>query len=418
MILVPFISTSNLEEGMVLADHLSTPGGKRILSKGSVLSEKYISMMKVWGIAFADVEGADQGEAGDSSLCLEDVKGQCESVVRSYFPPSLDFDPHREMFSMCCQRCGRILATGDDKLLEEITRHNSPGAMPSRFDLGGDRPRLSEMVGRDVPLCSLPDIYFKIMDVIQSPISSASSIAKVVSTDPNLSLRLLRLVNSAFYGFPVPIRSISRAIAIIGIRELSSLALAVSTMNAFSYIPSDYVDMKSFWRHSIACGVISRVLAAHRKIHREETFFLAGLLHDIGRALLYINLPSWMGHALGVSRFFKLPLLEVERRLLGFDHGQVTFRLLERWNIPEPILGLASWHHDPFKHEKPEEAVLIWLADWMANAVKIGSSGTYFLPPMDDDLWQMVGMEAETLRSVFLQSERQIGEILRIFLMS
>lgn len=413
-----FISTSNLKEGMVLADHLSTPGGKMILSKGSVLTEKNIAMMKVWGIAFADVDGSDQGDSEDRGIFSDDLKGQCESIVRSYFPPTIGFEPQGEMFSLCCQRCGWILSSKDGRGLEELTRHNSPRSIPSRSTIEGDRPKLNDMVGKDVPLCSLPDIYFKIMEVIKSPISSAASIAKVVSTDPNLSLRLLRLVNSAFYGFPVPIRSISRAIAIVGIRELSSLALAVSTMNAFSYIPSDYVEMRSFWRHSITCGVIARVLAVHRKIHRDESFFLAGLLHDIGRALLYINAPSWMAHALGVSRFFHLPLLEVERRLLGFDHGQVTFRLLNSWNIPEPILGLASWHHAPEKHDKPEEAALIWLADWMANAMKIGSSGTYFLPPMDGELWKAVGMEAETLRSVFVQSERQINEILRIFLMS
>lgn len=416
---MPLLGTSDLKAGMVLADHLATPGGRKILSKGSVLSDKNISMMKVWGIAYADVEGSGEDSSSDiGGNQGEDIKGECESVVRSYFPLSLDIEPHGEMFNLCCERCGRLIVSGDRGAIDEITGHNSPESMPSRFDLKEDRPVLRDIVGEDVALSSLPDVYFKIMDVIKSPVSSAASIAKVVSTDPNLSLRLLRLVNSAFYGFPVPIRSISRAIAIVGIRELSSLALAASTMSAFSHIPSEYVDMRSFWRHSIACGVISRVLASHRKIHRDETFFLAGLLHDIGRALLYIKLPSWMGHALGVSRFFRLPLLEVEKRLLGFDHGQATFRLLSQWNIPEPILGLASWHHEPEKHDKPEEAALIWLADWMANGMKVGSSGTYFLPPAREEIWQIVGLEPETLRSVFIQSERQMNEILRIFLMS
>ena len=411
------VGTSDLKAGMVLSDHLMTPGGKRILSKGSVLTDKNISMMKVWGIAYADVEGSEEDRSTNLDGSQTDLRGEWESIVRSYFPQPLE-GLQGELFGLCCQRYGRLFAVEDRRSMEEIARHNSPQTMPSRLGLEEDRPRLSEMVGKEVALTSLPDVYFKIMDVIKSPISSAASIAKVVSTDPNLSLRLLRLVNSAFYGFPVPIRSISRAIAIVGIRELSSLALAVSTMNAFSHIPSEYVDMRSFWRHSIACGVISRVLASHRKIHRDETFFLAGLLHDIGRALMYIKLPSWMAHGLGVSRFFRLPLLEVEKRLLGFDHGQVTFKLLSQWNIPEPILGLASWHHEPEKHDRPDEAALIWLADWMANAMKVGSSETYFLPPAKDDLWKMTGLEVETLGSVFLQSERQINEILRIFLMA
>lgn len=409
------VSTSRLSEGMILADDLSTPAGRKILGRGTSLSEKHISMMKVWGIAFADVEGLDQEELLSQERSLMETMDRSDSIVRSFFPSHQDGGPCSEIFHLCRERCARLIEEEDSDGLSDMTDHRRPEELPSREGLPVDKPRLSEIIGGDVPLGSLPDIYFKIREVIQSPVSSATSIARVVGTDPNLSLRLLRLVNSAFYGFPTPIRSISRAVAIVGIKELSSLALAVSTMNAFDHIPSSYVDMRSFWKHSVTCGVLARIFASRRKIRRDDHFFLAGLLHDVGRAILYVRFPSHMSHGLGVSRFFRLPLTEVERRLVGFDHGQVTFRLLESWRIPEPILGMASWHHEPLSSENPDETSLLWIADWMANAMKIGSSGTFYLPPLDEELWELTGIHKEELRSVFDQAERQIEEILRIF---
>ncbi|PIE54386.1 MAG: phosphohydrolase [Dethiosulfovibrio peptidovorans] len=410
------VSTSHLAEGMILADNLMTPSGRLILSKGVSLTGKHISMMKVWGISFADVEGVDQEDIRRREQAVQETMDQSDLLLRSFFPSLSDEGPTSELFDLCRRRCARLIDKGENEMIEEMADDRRPETIPFRSDLPTERPRLSELVSEEIPLASLSDIHFKIREVVQSPVSSAASIARVVSTDPNLSLRLLRLVNSAFYAFPTPIRSIPRAIAIVGVRELSSLALAVSTMNVFTEIPSEYADMKSFWKHAVACGVLARILAVQKKIRRDEQYFLAGLLHDIGRAVLYIQEPRWMAHALGLSRYLRLPLLEVERRLLGFDHAVVTHRLLSAWKIPEPILGLASWHHEPERAEYPEAASLIWLADWIANAMKVGTSGAFFLPPLDDHRWELTGLHSEALRSVFGQAERQIQEVLRIFL--
>ncbi len=411
------VSTAHLSEGMVLADDLATPAGRLILRQGAVLTGKHISMMKVWGISFADVEGVDQEDLRRREQDALDTLKRSDLLIRSFFPSISDEGPAPELFDLCRRRCARLIDEGESDMVEEMSDVRSPDTMPFRSELPPERPRLDTLLSGDIPLASLPDIYFKIREVVQSPVSSAASIARVVGTDPNLSLRLLRLVNSAFYAFPTPIRSIPRAIAIVGVRELSSLALAASTMNVFTEIPSEYVDMKSFWKHAVACGVLARVLAVQKKIRRDEQYFLAGLLHDVGRAILYVQEPRWMAHALGLSRYLRLPLLEIERRLLGFDHAVVTRRLLSDWKIPEPILSLASCHHEPELAEQPENASLIWLADWMANAMKVGTSGAFFLPPLDDERWELTGLHSEELRSVFSQAERQIQEVFRIFFM-
>ena len=110
-------------------------------------------------------------------------------------------------------------------------------------------------------VCSLPASYQRVNDKVDDPKSSVADIAKTISMDQGLSARLLKLANSAFYGFPSRIETISSAVMIIGARELRDLALATAVISMFKDVPPALCDMKSFWRHSLACGLTSRLLA-------------------------------------------------------------------------------------------------------------------------------------------------------------
>ena len=128
----------------------------------------------------------------------------------------------------------------------------------------------SSLVGEDTQLASLPNIFMEITDVLSDPRSSAINIANVISKDPSLSAKLLKIVNSAFYNFPSRIDTISRAVMIIGSKQLSALALGTSIIRIFQDIPSDLVNMKSFWEHSLACGIGARMIASYKNIHNTE----------------------------------------------------------------------------------------------------------------------------------------------------
>ena len=151
---------------------------------------------------------------------------------------------------------------------------------------------LAALLEGDVGLASLPHIFTEINRVISDPRSSAIHVANVISKDPNLTTKLLRIVNSAFYGFPSKIDTISRAVTILGSKQLSTLALGTSVLEIFKDIPADLVDMKSFWEHSVACGAAARMIASYRNIVNTERLFVAGLLHDIGRLVTYKYLPQ------------------------------------------------------------------------------------------------------------------------------
>ena len=151
--------------------------------------------------------------------------------------------------------------------------------------------------------------------------SSAQAIGDVIGADPALSARLLRLANSPYYGIPSRVETISRAVTILGMKELYSLALTVSVISAFKDIPNQLVNMASFWRHSVTCGVIARTIAEIKGLSDRETLFVAGLLHYIGRLLLYQRAPA---HAMGVlacARRSGSLLFQAEKEVMGLDHA-------------------------------------------------------------------------------------------------
>lgn len=407
------VSVNNLREGMILEEDLSAPNGRFILGRGAALKESHIRMFKIWGVTGASVEGAEDGEIVLEQHLREEALRSAAAYLDSYFPPSEGEAQAPSGIRSFCTR----------KFAGEISSGKTPDPLPAIRQLPrppdghfGRTFSAYDLAKNEVRLVSFPDIYFKIQEVINSPISSATSIAKVVGKDPSLTARLLRLVNSSFYGFPNPILSIPRAIAIIGSNELTALALAVSTMTVFRHVPSVYVDMKSLWKHSIACGVFSRLLAYSKRLRNEERFFLAGLLHDLGRIILYTKTPEEMTYALELSFFERIPLWRAEKRVFGFDHAAVGKVLLEEWNIPESIRKLCDFHHSPLEENAPEEAAFVHAADFIANGLRTGTSGSVYLSAIAPEIWDYLGLDEGDLESVLVQGERQIREIMHIFL--
>ena len=194
-------------------------------------------------------------------------------------------------------------------------------------------------------LVSLPHIFTEINRVISDPRSSAVHVADVISKDPNLTARLLRIVNSAFYGFPSKIDTISRAVTILGSKELSTLALGTSVLNIFNDIPADLVDMKSFWEHSVACGIAARMIGSYKNIANTERLFVAGLLHDIGRIIIYKYLPSEGREMLLYAQQTDCLLRSAEMEVLGFDHGQIGAMLMQKWKLPVILEQALGYHH-------------------------------------------------------------------------
>ncbi len=266
-----------------------------------------------------------------------------------------------------------------------------------------------------VELSSLPFIYIKINEAVNNPRSSIKDISEIISGDPGLTSRLLRLVNSAFYGFPSKIETVGRALLMVGTQQMRDLALATSVMSLFKGIPGHLVSMESLWRHSVACGIAARMLAAARQSEANvELFFTAGVIHDIGRLVIYKKIPETAQEMILRCRDSKEPLYLVEKEMLGFDHCDLGRMLAQSWNLPPSLEEVLACHHFPQEAKQyPVETGVVHIADYIAHAIQLGDSGEQYIPPLDEGVWEFVDIPASLLSSTSDQLRLEFEDVVQ-----
>jgi putative nucleotidyltransferase with HDIG domain len=276
-------------------------------------------------------------------------------------------------------------------------------------------PAAAELL-QDADIPTLPEIFYRVEAAINNPYSNLSDIASILVGDAGLTARVLKVANSSLFSFPAHIDTVSQAISVVGTQQLRELVLSTYVMRAFEGVPAGLVDMDGFWRHSIACGIAARVIAAYRREANIERFYLLGLLHDVGRLILYVQRAEAAAQALQLSREQRRHLVDVESETIGIDHAEVGAALLENWRLPESLQEPVRHHHRPAgAGQYPDEAAVIHFADILANALQFGSSGVCIVPEADVDAWTRVGLPVSQLANVIENMERQYKDAVEIF---
>ena len=251
------------------------------------------------------------------------------------------------------------------------------------------------LVGEVAGLVSPPDVCARVFELIQSPDATINQIGEVIARDPNLTARLLRLVNSSFYNFTRKIDTVSRAVTIIGVRDLYNIVIAVSAVNSFNRLPNNIVNMDTFWRHSLYCGLIARSLAKHRHVLHPERLFVAGLLHDIGSLVLYNKMPDVMRDLLLIADGDEEVLHTAETEEFGFSHADLGGLLLRSWQLPEILQEAVSHHHTPaMAGNAAMESAIVHVASVLANRSEIGAycEGQVRAETIDTAAWRILGL--------------------------
>ena len=210
--------------------------------------------------------------------------------------------------------------------------------------MGKDANELLERVD-DLP--PLPAVAAKVMGMAEDDRTSAMDMAQVLSTDQALTAKLIRISNSAYYGFARRISTVREAVVMLGFKQVRQVSVGASMMNTFKRNGvNDGFDLDLFWGHSIAVAVASEALAKKTLGAKPEDAFTAGILHDIGRLVLRQVMPEEFRHAVAIARSGELPLHEAELEVTGYAHDEIGQALGERWKFPGHLVDAVRCHHD------------------------------------------------------------------------
>jgi HD-like signal output (HDOD) protein len=220
-------------------------------------------------------------------------------------------------------------------------------------------------------LPSFPAIVSKLITIVNSPDSSADDAAKLIEKDPGLTSKMIRLANSAFYGIPRSISSVSSAVVILGFNTIRSLVLSASVMKMFAGSQKQGLDKERFWRHSIVTALAAKTIVRHFiniRMMDPESAFCAGILHDIGKLIFNEYMNNDYGEVRKFAETKKISLLEAESKLLGINHAEIGRILSDKWSLPLDLEYCLVYHHLPGNADKIMELVAtVHFADLLAH---------------------------------------------------
>jgi HD-like signal output (HDOD) protein len=268
-------------------------------------------------------------------------------------------------------------------------------------------------------LVTLPEVALRIAGMVDDPTSSATDIGREISLDAALTARLLRIANSPAFGQYGKIATISRAITVLGVRQVRDLTVGLTAIRTFDGIGNELVTMESFWRHSVLCAVAAGQIAGRRQRGRDDTPFVAGLLHDIGQLVLFSRAPELARTALlmSVDSAADRGLFLCEREVIGFDHAAVGLALAKNWAMPRSLQECIQFHHEPeLAQEYPLEVATVHIANSVAVLAEINSCDLGDAPAISAAALRAVNLDSEAVRDIVLQTQKSAAEVLPLLL--
>ena len=399
------IHVDRLKTNMVLSEDVRDMNTRFLLAKDLKIQSKHIRILKMWGITEVNVvtDEPDYEETTTKEIDPKLLERIEESTKYLFHHVDLEHPAMQELFRLSVLSKSRhdIYKTDKKKMVDIIEDSKEKLISDLRNNIAYQR----------IKLPGIPSSVFELNEVIANTSASADDIARVVSKSPSLTAILLQIVNSSVYAFPTKIDTISRAVTLIGTQEISGLALGISAISIFKDIPEDIIDMHLFLKHSLACAIISRVLCAYKNITQTEQLFVSGLLHDIGRLILYKYYPEQAKKILIRAESSKELLHQEEKKGIGCKHTDIGRDLLKKWKLPFSIENNVFYHHNPSSANNQTHATIIHFADIIAHSMEIGTSGERFVPNFDHKAFDSLGLSPSCFDSVIRLATHQFDAI-------
>lgn len=274
-----------------------------------------------------------------------------------------------------------------------------------------NKKAFEKLIGRMDKLPSLPSAVSLILNILNNPDSSAHELSDALRQDQSIASRVLRLVNSAFYGFPRRIDTLSLAITILGYTSIQNIILTTTIFNTFyKGPPGSGLDRKRFWQHALGCGAAAQVLEKKLGLGDGEEIFLAGLLHDIGKIILDTFLHDEYQEVIQLASEKNLLLVEAEQEVLGATHADFGFWLSENWNLPYNLTAAIAHHHNPPDSGKYFRIVsLVHAGDILTRILEVGHGGDDLVPVINCQAWTALCLKPKFIEALIPDFEQKLG---------
>ncbi|MCL2644774.1 MAG: HDOD domain-containing protein [Betaproteobacteria bacterium] len=263
---------------------------------------------------------------------------------------------------------------------------------------------------------ALPSVYYRVRDQLESPNSSITEVARLVETDPALTTGVLKLVNSAFYGFSREIESVERAIVVLGLRQTHELVLTVTVSSMFDGIRPQFMDMKRYWIGCMVTALTARELAYLTCSPASSRLFVIGLLADIGHLVMYQTVPELTITAQIAATEGNEPLHEVERRIVGCDSAEVGAALMDIWKLPPSFAEIIGAQITPrLAGKHATEAGLLHIALAVSKADRYNEPSEQALQRIDPRIWESIGLPPDSFPRIREAVEMNLSSCTAMF---
>lgn len=272
-----------------------------------------------------------------------------------------------------------------------------------------------ELVETFSRLGSLPEVYLKIKQAVESDNASIEEIAVVIHNDVGISARILRVVNSPLYGMARRIDDIGRALSVMGMQQVHDIILGSSVTSAFAGMPQGLMDLRRFWTISLKCALAARFLGKKAGLVDSERLFVVGLLSRVGHMVMYDKIPQLAALALSQAQRTQTPLFEVERQIIGCDYAAVGGELLARWHLPDAIVEMIADHLEPeLAQSSAIGSAILNIATFIAE--NESAHATKANPaPLNEYVWEATNLSPETLREADDAANQELTAALELF---
>jgi len=414
------IDVQELKPGMIPASDVLAGNGRLLVNSGIALSGQHIRALKTWGIR--EIVVNEPGHFQNTQQTAIDTAQEKEvyqdpelldlaskKIMPFLVHADLEHPAMQELFRLAQIRLAREMARNPDMRVASGPRTQTRRHGEILF--GKQEPKAVNLDPDSLDFESLefpplPELSLKLQESMLDPECTAAGLAEIINLKPELSKRLLNVVNSSFYGLPFKVESIFQALTLLGTKQVTMMALSVLFKSILQRLKPREMNMNRFWRHSMACAIAARSIGSFKGGMNIERLFLAGMLHDIGKVILMQNFPQQMNLAHKKTEQGKNLSYLAEYEALGVDHARIGGLLLSRWKFSLILEHTVSYHHFPGHSMHLPETAVVHIADIAVHTFLLGQEGFGYVPPMDSNAWEVLGLDPAIFASCLQQVDR------------